>query len=299
MKREEKEKIWTAFWERQRSVTSSAVVSTEWNAISKAQFEAWRDFAEHLEYGARVLDLATGTGKLPMILRASRPDISMVGIDIADPLPPCSEGIELMGGCSMEDLPFDDNSFTAVVSQFGFEYGSTDTVAEEALRVLRPGGPVGLMVHRGDGQIMAHNAKRKDQLHWVIEEHHLFRRVHELLPEDNSLANEAVAFAQERARMGLKRFGQGAVAWELPEAVHRTLLLGPRGSREKLIATLKLIEDQARNELGRIQSLAEACAAADNREKLLTGFTKQDRAPIETQPVAIPGERPFADLIII
>lgn len=81
--------------------------------------------------------------------------------------------------------------------------------------------------------------------------------------------------------------------------MHRTLLLGPRGSREKLIATLKLIEDQARNELGRIQSLAEACAAADNREKLLTGFTKQDRAPIETQPVAIPGERPFADLIII
>ncbi len=299
MDRSAKEQVWKAFWERQRTAKSPAVVSSEWNAISKAQFEAWVEFCERLPEGAHVLDIATGSGKVIEMLRGVRADVTGTGIDIADPLPPSSDGMKLIGGVSMDAMPFENATFDAVVSQFGFEYGDPEAVAAEVLRVIKRDGPIGLMVHRGDGPILAHNRKREAQLDWIAGEHELFRRVHAMLPDDNSLAEEAIAFAQDVARRGAERFGQGAVGWEIPEAVRRTLLLGPSGSRDKLVGTLQMIEDQAQNELGRIHSLAEACATADDRQSLLEGFRRNGREPISTVPVSLTGEKPFADLILL
>lgn len=299
MDKAKKEDVWKAFWDRQRTAQTPGVVSQEWNAISRAQFDAWADFSPLLPKNARVLDLATGFGKLPQMLRALRGDVSVVGVDIAEPLPPGSDGIELIGGISMEELPFGRLEFDALVSLFGFEYGDPTNVAREVLRVLKPDGPIGLMVHRGDGPILAHNKKREEQLHWAIEECGLFERVLEMLPSENSLPRKAVTFAAELAQEGQRRFGRGAVAWELPESVHRTLLMARQGTRQKLIETLKFIEAQAANELGRIASLTAACQAADDRERLLAGFTSADRRPQSTVPVALPEERPFADLIVL
>ena len=299
MDKAHKEDVWKAFWERQRTAQTPGVLSQEWNAIGRAQFDAWADFAADVPPGAKVLDLATGYGKLPQILRAVRDDISVVGVDIAEPLPPAGDGVELLGGVSMEALPFDDGSFDAVVSLFGFEYGDSRATAKEALRVLRKGGPIGLMVHRGDGPILAHNRKREEQLDWAIGENDLFAKTRALLPAEHGPADEAVAFAADLAAEGQRRFGNGSVGWELPESVRRTLLLEPRGSRSKLIETLSLIEEQAANERGRIASLAQACAAADERESLLAGFTLAGRDLRKTEPLALPGEQAFADLLTL
>lgn len=199
----------------------------------------------------------------------------------------------------MESLPFENAQFDAAVSQFGFEYGDTDATSEEVLRVVKPGAPIGLMIHRGDGPILAHNLRRQEQIVWIKDDNALFDRVFELLPEGDTLAEEAVAFAQKLAKDGASRFGQGSVAWEIPEAVRRTLLLGANGAREKLVGTLELIAEQAEGELGRIQSLAKACAHADDRQALLAGFEKHNRRPIETVSVRLPDDAAFADLIII
>lgn len=121
MDKTHKENVWKAFWDRQRQASSPAVVSAEWNAISKAQFEMWTDFAATLDQEARVLDLATGSGKLPLMLRETRPDLVITGIDIAEPLPQSPEGITLMGGVRMDQMPFEDGSFDVAVSQFGYE----------------------------------------------------------------------------------------------------------------------------------------------------------------------------------
>lgn len=299
MDKVQKETVWKAFWERQRTARSPGVLSQEWNAIGRAQFDAWADFAADLPRDARVLDLATGYGKLPQILRAVRSDISVVGVDIAEPLPPGGEGVELIGGVSMEALPFDADAFDAVVSLFGFEYGDSGATAKEALRVLRDDGPIGLMVHRGDGLILVHNRKREEQLDWAIGENGLFEKTLALLPAEHGPAEDALAFAAGLAAEGQRRFGPGSVGWELPESVRRTLLLGPRGSREKLVDTLALIEEQAANERGRIASLAQACAAADDRATLLAGFTSAGRDLRKIEPVALPGEPAFADLLTL
>lgn len=299
MHKAQKETAWKAFWERQESSPGRSVVASGHDPITRAQFDAWADFSERLKPEAQVLDLGTGGGKLARILCQARPNLSIVGIDLANPLPAAPEGIELIGGISMEDLPFADGHFDAAVSQFGFEYGDTDLIAHEILRVLKPGSPVGLMVHLGDGPILAHNLRRKEQILWTKVEKALFARVREMLRQQNPDFQEAIAYARNMAVLGAARFGEGSVAWELPEAVRRTLFMANGGTDEKLFATLDLIEDQAEAELGRIASLTEACAASDNREHLLAGFQKAGRKPLDVVPVRLPDEPPFADLIIL
>ncbi|MXO47163.1 methyltransferase domain-containing protein [Erythrobacter vulgaris] len=299
MDRVEKEKAWKAFWERQQSSTAGSVVSSGPDPITRAQFDAWADFSAHLKQGARVLDLGTGGGKLAKILLQARPDLSIVGIDLSSPLPAAPDGIELIGGISMENLPFPDSHFDAAVSQFGFEYGDTDLISDEILRVVKTGSSIGLMVHLGGGPILAHNLKRKEQILWVKVKKGLFDYVKEMLHDEDSDRQAAIGLAQNMAVDGAARFGKGSVAWELPEAVRRTLIMAQGGAHENLVATLDLISDQAEAELGRIASLADACAAADNREHLLVGFQRQGRLPIETVSVRLPGEPAFAELIIM
>jgi ubiquinone/menaquinone biosynthesis C-methylase UbiE len=298
MDREEKEKAWTAFWKRQQCSSVPAVVSLGKDALSRAQMEVWADFCIYLKHNAKVLDLGTGSGKLPQMLRSTRADLNVVGIDIAEPLPRAPDGIELIGGVSMENLPFENEAFDAAVSQFGFEYGDANLISTEILRVIKPNACIGLMVHRGDGPILAHNLRRQEQILWVKQETCLFTRAVKMIPDDNSLALEAVELAQELADEGLKRFGRGSVAWELAESVRRTLMLGPDGPRDKLLETLTLIEGQTAAELGRIRSLTEACTTADDRLRLLAGFKEKGRKPRKIVPVSVSTDAPFADLII-
>lgn len=298
MKRDREYAAWKAFWERQRNTSAPGVVSQEWSEITRAQFDAWTGFARHLPNGARVLDLATGNGKLIEMLQAVRNDISPTGIDLAPELPPAPEGAQLIGDVRMENLPFEDDNFDAVVSQFGFEYGETSKVAHEILRVLKGNGPIGLMVHRGDGPILAHNLARKTQIEWVRQRRRLFKRVKEMLPDQGTVAPEAIAFATEVCRAGAEKFGPYSAAWEIPEAVRRTLLLAPKGSRQKLLDTLALIEGQADNELGRIASLADACSRADARDRLIRPFLEMGRETKETLQVRDSQSRVFAHLLI-
>ena len=299
MDKERKEKVWTAFWNQQRQSNPPAVVSAEWNAISRAQFLAWTDFAAPLPQGARVLDIATGSGKVPLMLQGSRPDLALTGIDIAQPLPDPGHGIRLVGGVSMDALPFDDHSFDVGVSQFGFEYGESGTTGTEMLRVLEEGGPIGLMLHRGDGPILAHNRRREEQIRWVRQERRIIETTRKLLPDEGVVAREAQALAASVAQEGREKFGADSVAWEIAEAVRLTLELAPRGTRQQLLATLAAIEEQSDNELGRIASLTNACASADDRSKLLAPFMDAGRGVVDVREIGLPGEPPFADLITL
>ena len=94
-------------------------------------------------------------------------------------------------------------------------------------------------------------------------------------------------------------FGPGSVAWELAAAIAQTLELAPRGTHQKLIDTLAFIDHESENELGRIISLAEACAAADDRASLLQPFLETGREVIQERQVSLLDEPPFADLIIL
>lgn len=291
--------VWSDFWASNAggSGDSGGCLPERWAAIEQAQSAAWREFIAGLPQGAKVLDLATGDGRVLRWMQAARSDLALTGIDLAPTLPPAPAGTETRGGVSMEALPFADASFDAVVSQFGFEYGDSAKVAAEIARVLVPEGRVALMVHRGDGPILEHNKQRRSELLWALREKAVGRKVSIALKQGTSGIAKGMRVAAKAAEQGAAKFGQTSPAWEIPEAIRRSCLMGERAGVGSIIETIGVIEAKAKNELGRIQSLTNACGTADKREALHAHFAANGLAHKDTREICEPSGRALADFL--
>lgn len=151
---------WTAFWERGKgSVCLPGSVDAQ-----ERLAQIWRTTASDLPQMAKAIDLACGSGAVSHTLRASRPDLSIVGVDYARVPPSRIAGVELISGVALEQLPFDDRCFDCAVSQFGIEYADRSGAVRELSRVLRPGSPITLVMHHADSPIVLHNKLRERAL---------------------------------------------------------------------------------------------------------------------------------------
>lgn len=286
---------WSDFW-AQNSNGQTGCLPAARQRIEAAQRGAWTEFAGKLPRNAHVLDLATGNGQVMSWLLSARRDLKLTGIDLADSLPPAPAGTKVRAGVAMEKLPFANGRFAAVVSQFGFEYSDLPAAAAEVARVLAPGGIVGLMTHRHDGPILAHNLARREQVQWAIDRQDL--------PEiaKRSLAMRQVgigtvppAIAQAPAE-GARKFGARSAGWEIAEAVRQCLVLGSRDAPANVARLIDSIAAKARNELGRIASLEAACAQTADAQGFVQALANADLVQVDVRALSDgSGQSPFAD----
>jgi len=120
-----------------------------------------RDLLDRVEVrpGEDVLDVATGTGNVA--LRAAAEGANVVGLDLTPELFATAWRRQDEWGVAVdwvegdaEELPFDDDSFDAVLSVFGVQFAPRhQVVARELARVTRPGGRIGLLNWTPEGQI--------------------------------------------------------------------------------------------------------------------------------------------------
>jgi ubiquinone/menaquinone biosynthesis C-methylase UbiE len=104
----------------------------------------------HLGAGARVLDVACGSGNTA--LAAARRGASVSGVDLVEKLiararvRAHAEGFEIdFQTGNAEQLPYDDASFDFVISTFGVMFAlDQERAAAELLRVCKPGGTIAL-----------------------------------------------------------------------------------------------------------------------------------------------------------
>ena len=109
-------------------------------------------FIERLEIpsGARVLDVACGTGNTA--IPAARAGADVTGVDIATNLleqarkRAAAEQLKVrFQEGDAEELPFPDHSFDMVITMFGAMFAPRpDLVASELLRVCKPGGRIAM-----------------------------------------------------------------------------------------------------------------------------------------------------------
>jgi len=111
--------------------------------------------------GMRVLDVAAGTGNasIPAAQRGAQvtasdltPELFDAGRARAE-----AEGVELeWAEADAEKLPFDDQSYDVVMSSIGAMFAPHhQDVADELVRVCRPGGTIGLLSWTPEGMIGA------------------------------------------------------------------------------------------------------------------------------------------------
>lgn len=290
---------WDAFWDG-NNASANGCLPEAWRGIDRIQAEVWHRFAKTLPRKARVLDIATGDGRVMAKLLAARSDLKPVGIDQATTLPQPPKGAKVRAGVLMHDLPFSDASFAAVTSQFGFEYGDFGPAAAEVKRAVRPGGQVAMITHRTDSPILAHNLARREQIRWVIEQ--------ENLPEiaKRSLQLRQVGLAAMPAEIarapeeGARRFGPQSAAWEIAEALRRTLHLSRNDPPVHTAAVIDQIVAQANNELGRIASLEMAAKAAGSGAQVVTALEEAGLV-LQSSQALFDGqvEQPFATFLIL
>lgn len=247
-----------------------------------------------------MLDLATGDGVVMARMLEARRDLKPVGIDQAKALPPPPRGAKMHAGIAMSALPFADAYFAAVTSQFGFEYGAMEAGAAEVVRVLQPGGSTCVIAHRSDSPIVAHNRARRAAIEWAIGEQDLPGKAKRSLalrqfgvaPIPPDIASAPAA--------GAAKFGQGSAAWEIAEAIRRTLLASGREPPAQTAAMIDRIAGQARNEASRIGALeaaAEAAGTGENVEAALVnaGLQRVERRDLHDGMAATP----FATLLVL
>ncbi len=108
-----------------------------------------------LRAGARVLDLATGTGDLAVAIAEAHPDATVVGSDPSTGMLAVGRGklaarglearVALEEGDAM-GLPYGDASFDAITMAFGIRnVPDRPRALREALRVLVPGGRLAIL----------------------------------------------------------------------------------------------------------------------------------------------------------
>jgi SAM-dependent methyltransferase len=114
-----------------------------------------------IESGMRVLDVAAGTGNasIPAAQRGANvtasdltPELLEAGSRRAE-----AEGLELEWvEADAENLPFEDGSYDVVMSSIGAMFAPHhQDVADELVRVCRPGGTIGLLSWTSEGMIGA------------------------------------------------------------------------------------------------------------------------------------------------
>ncbi|MDH3747383.1 MAG: methyltransferase domain-containing protein [Gammaproteobacteria bacterium] len=206
---------WSVFWQSDQLQSCMPVNEPE---ASDQLFSCWREFFDALPAGARILDLGTGNGSLATqavsVSRTKRKRFSIHGVDLADIQPSrfvtsaanLLEEITFHPQTPIEKLPFADDHFDAVASQYAIEYSQTELSLPEALRVLKPGGRFRFLLHADDGVL-----KDRCRLQWQqaesILESNLFPALADLLEKFVTAESQNTAethAAAEQAIVALK-----------------------------------------------------------------------------------------------
>ena len=160
-------KAWSAYWAQMGEAGGCLPGAPP--AVEAQLTQLWAQFAQGLAPGAKLLDLACGTGAVMRSLLRGNDRLDLTGVDYAVLPKSSAKKIRLIGESDIAALPFDDESFDGLTSQFGLEYSDIAKSAPEMARVAKPGAGLRLVVHHADSPIVAQNRKRYAAINAVAQ----------------------------------------------------------------------------------------------------------------------------------
>lgn len=250
----------------------------------------WQKQFETLPDEGRMLDICTGNGPIALLAAAwaaqRQRSVEITAVDAAAIRPEdivrrqpeiasLLERIHFLGETPVESLPFDDDSFDLITSQYGLEYCRLDEAARELARVVRPGGRLALMAHAASSDMIA-TMTDEERDYSVLESLRFFRVM-------RSWVNGQLAEPNfQRRLMGIRR--------QLHEAFRQSgsALLGQVGQSIDSLLAMTTTELRGNREavtgfLGRME------AGRDRLEDMLRVNRRIEADPQWHQPLADAG----------
>jgi ubiquinone/menaquinone biosynthesis C-methylase UbiE len=155
--------------------------------------DVWAQFFSRLASGARILDIGTGNGAIPLIARQTAQSLERTfdihGADLAriNPNRDVADGERLFAGITFhpgvaaENLPFAAASVTAVTGQYALEYTDMPLSLAQVMRVLKPGCDAQFIMHHANSMLVerARTSLRHSDI--VLQETKVYRKLRKFL----------------------------------------------------------------------------------------------------------------------
>ncbi len=179
---DQKYRIWDGYWRDSRLHSLGA----ENPEVEAALDKHWHLVAELLPPQACILDIACGNGAAALAIAKAGHQFgkgfAIAGIDAASIEPAryairhgeLLRTIQFHGNTRMDELPFKDGLFDAVVSQYGIEYGDLARATWEVSRVLKPAGIVSILAMPATSSVLEVARTKVKQSQYIMSESKLF-----------------------------------------------------------------------------------------------------------------------------
>lgn len=277
----DKAKAWGAYWAQMGEVGGCLPGAPP---VVEAQLaQLWGQFAQGFAPGSKLLDLACGTGAVMRSVLRGNERLDLTGVDYAVLPKGRAKKIKLIGETDIAALPFEDDSFDGLTSQFGIEYSDIAKSAPEIARVAKPGAQLRFVIHHDASPIVAQNTKRHAAMSGIAQSA-IFDMARSVITQPGS----STALLSQAFSLVARGHPDQSVVREIAAGVDNAIQIGGKqGSNE-----LKRIETNLAQECGVLEALLDVALDGNGIASFLTslaaGFRCAPATPIKLQGLATP-----------
>jgi len=147
---------WNNYWQQGYITSFGSKFKDNYVGIIE---KTWLNFFNNISSKSKILDVATGNGAVLDLVLSHMPaecKAELIGVDYSQ-VKNIDSKIKLISEVNVENLPFDNASFTHVSSQYGIEYSDLGKSIPEVSRILRKFGEFQFVCHCKGSVILAEN----------------------------------------------------------------------------------------------------------------------------------------------
>lgn len=286
---------WSEYWQKE-SDSGEVFVDKSGNK-HQALSAFWQSCLENQSVGSRIIDLACGAGSIFADLPASQnyelhaADLSPEALKhLKRRMPAVHTQI-----CSADDLPFDDQTFDVVVSQFGIEYAGQEGFFEAA-RIVKKGGSLHVLCHFEDGYI---DIKNRDELDGA-------KLVNKLAFIEKAIAVTSASYSSDDLTMKHAFDAFVTVEPELAKyagvserGVHHHLYHGFKSlfvnksayTEQDILSWLKDMRNQVDESILRLSEMRKAACSQTDMQQIIAKFAQLGMSQVNCEPFLLPEQK--------
>ncbi|GAA0857699.1 class I SAM-dependent methyltransferase [Aliiglaciecola litoralis] len=286
-----KQEKWSDYWQNE-GATGEVFVNKDGHKHSALK-QFWQHQVANLTSGDSLIDLACGAGSifadLPEQhgLALSAADLSAVALQhLVAKFPQVETTV-----CSADDLPFDDNQFDMVVSQFGIEYAGPEAFME-AYRILKPGGRMTVLCHIQDGYIDSKNkmelvgAELAHALNFVARAKQVTAAVFANQPDEITVAMDEFVSVEPLLAASVNKSSSGPHV-HLYNGFKQLFMKRQAYTQQDILDWLDGMDQEIQKSIERLTSMRKAAQSESNMQAIAERLGKPNQQ-VDYKPLVLP-----------